>query len=97
MAGHAGGELQARAVAALDLPVLVDDERPRADEAHLAAQDVMSCGSSSSEVLRRQPADARDTRVVGDLEQAGVLIAVQMQRRLAAPPRRRPSCGTSAS
>ena len=40
VAGHAGRQVQAAAVQAVDLRVLVDDERARADEAHLAAPDV---------------------------------------------------------
>ena len=42
--GHPGLQVQPAAVPALDLPVLVLDQRPRADEAHLAAQHVEELG-----------------------------------------------------
>src|SRR3954452_18073603 len=38
--GHARCQMQAPAVPALDLGVLVDDQWPRADKAHLSTQDV---------------------------------------------------------
>src|SRR3954451_25354519 len=37
---HPGHQVKAAAVPALHLVVLVDDQRPRPDQAHLAAQDV---------------------------------------------------------
>ena len=70
MAGHARRQVQPAAVPALDLRVLLEDERPRADEAHLAAQDVEQLRQLVERGAAQEPADARDARVVGDLEQA---------------------------
>ena len=72
----------------LDLRVLVEDERARADEAHLAAQDVEQLRQLVERRAAQEAADARDPRVVGDLEQA-VGLVVGRSVLLAAP--RRPS------
>ena len=85
-AGHARREVQPAAVPALDLAVLVEHERARADEAHLAAQHVRQLRKLVERGAAQEPPDARDARVVGDLEQAVGLVA-----RRAAPP-----CGASA-
>ena len=64
-----GREVQPAAVEADHQRVLVDHQRPRADEAHLAAQDVEELGELVERGAAQERADARDARVVRDLEQ----------------------------
>ena len=49
---------------ARDLVGLVEDERPRADEAHLAAQHVPELRQLVEAALAQERADAGDARVV---------------------------------
>src|SRR3954469_19684916 len=74
VAGHARSEVQAAAVAPLDLAVLVHDEWTRADEAHLAAQDVQQLRQLVQRRAAQAPPDARDARVVAYLEQPVRLV-----------------------
>ena len=61
--GHAGREVQPAAVEAEHLRVLVGDERPRADEAHLAAQHVEELRQLVERGAAQEVADAGDARV----------------------------------
>ena len=69
-AGHARREVQAAAVAALDAGVLVEHQRARADEAHVAAEHVDELRHLVERVAAQEASDARDPRVVRDLEHA---------------------------
>ena len=91
--GHAGLELQAAAVRALDAAVLVGYQRARADEAHLAAQDVEQLGQLVERAAAQQPPGPGHARVVGDLEQPVGLVE-RHAARPCVPRRRRPWCGT---
>ena len=57
---------------AVDVPMLVEDQRPRADEAHLAPEHVDELRQLVERVAAQKPPDARHPRVVGDLEHARV-------------------------
>ena len=80
-AGHAGPERQPLSAPVLDVPVLARDQRPRPDEAHLAASTLRSCGSSSIDSLPQDATDAGHARVVGDLEHPRVAVGVDVQVR----------------
>ena len=76
-----------------DLRVLVDDQRPRPDQAHLAAQHVDELRQLVERRRAQEPPDARDARIVGDLEEPVGLVE-RARAPPCAPRRRRPSCGT---
>ena len=80
MPRHARLEMQAAAVPAFDLPILVLDERARPDQAHLAPEDVEQLGELVERAAPQQLADARDPRIVSDLEQAvgGFVLPAQL-------------------
>src|SRR5438067_245909 len=75
-ASHAGRQVQAAPAPALYEVVLVDDERARADQAHLALEDVDQLRQLVEGSLAEETPDARDARVVGDLEEARLLVEV---------------------
>jgi hypothetical protein len=56
------------AVPALDALVLLDHERTRADEAHLAFEDVQELRQLIQRTLAQEPPYPRNAGVVGDLE-----------------------------
>ena len=88
MAGHAGRQVQAaRGPGPAICASSSTHQRPRADEAHLAAPDVEELRELVERGAAQQPPDARDARVVGDLEQALGLVEVHAGRPCA--PRRR--------
>src|SRR6266496_4376114 len=66
---HAGEHEVALAMPDLELHVVAQRQRPRADERHLAAQDVQHLRQLVERIPADEPADARDPRVVLDLEQ----------------------------
>src|SRR6185503_1027506 len=76
-AGHTRRQVETAAVPAGHLLVLVDDERARTDQAHLAAQHVDELRELVERRPPQEPPDARDPRVVGDLEKAARLVAVE--------------------
>ena len=59
----------ALAVPVLEQRVVAQRQRPRADEAHLAAQDVEHVRDLVEREAPQEPPDARHARVVADLEQ----------------------------
>jgi hypothetical protein len=59
-------------------PVLLRDQGPRADEAHLAAQDVDQLRQLVDRGPAQKAADARDPRVLADLEHDAVVGLVEL-------------------
>src|SRR5581483_5834100 len=78
VAGHARRNVEPAPQPALDLAVLLGDQRPWPDDAHLAPQDVHELRQLVELKAPDHPAHPRDTRVGGDLEQAvGALVERQ--------------------
>src|SRR5947208_68637 len=73
---------QPAAVPAPDALVLLDDQRARTDEAHLAPDDVEQLGQLIQRGLAQEPAHARDARVLGDLEQPLLCLVAVAERVL---------------
>ena len=65
----------------LDVPVLVEDERARADERHLARDDVEELRQLVDPPAPQEAPDARDARVVRHLEHPRIAAAVHVQMR----------------
>src|ERR1035437_10362367 len=65
--GHAGEDIKAAEVRQVVLLDLAGQGRARADQAHVAAEDVVELGQFVERILAQYPADASDARVVGDL------------------------------
>src|SRR5205814_7364380 len=75
-AGHARHEVEAAALPAVDAAILVGHERPRPDEAHLAANHVDELGQLVQIGAAKEAAHTRDAWVLGHLEEAlGALVA----------------------
>src|SRR5919108_2096286 len=66
--GHAWLEIQPLTGPSFDVLVLVEDERPRADEAHLSDEDVQKLRQLVESKAPQELADPRDARIVDDLE-----------------------------
>src|SRR5437870_1046900 len=66
----------------LELDVVADRQRTGPDEAHLAAQDVQHLRDLVERVLAEERADARDARVVLDLEERSGGLVLVLERRL---------------
>src|SRR6478609_8310377 len=79
-AGEAGGEVEAAAAVADDVAILFDDQRTRADEAHLAAHDVDELRQLVQRPLAQRAPERRDARVLGNLEhrRAALVVLVEM-------------------
>ena len=63
-AGHPGLQVEAAAGPAVDVVVLLGDQRPRADQAHLAAEDVDQLRQLVERAAAQEPADPGDARIV---------------------------------
>src|SRR5581483_12409162 len=77
-AGATGLEAQAAACPVLDELVLVEDQRPRSDEAHLPAHDVEQLRQLVERMPAQPPPDPGDTRVVRHLEHPSVAAVLGM-------------------
>jgi hypothetical protein len=91
MAGHPGGEPEPPAMPADNASVLLTDQRPWAHEAHLAAQDIEELRRLVDIGPPQQSPEARDSRVVGDLEEAlgGLVLASELRLALLGTDARR--------
>ena len=84
-----GSTSVARAVPVLEQRVVAERQRPRADEAHLAAQDVDELRQLVEREAAQEPPDARHARVVADLEERA--------RRPRSPPRAPPAASAASA
>ena len=75
-----GQHERALAVPVLEQRVVAQRQRPRADEAHLAAQDVEHVRELVEREAAQEPPDARHARVVADLEERalGLVLALEL-------------------
>src|SRR5260221_5992778 len=64
---HAGCEVEALACPPVDLLVLVDDERSRADKAHLALEDIQQLRKLVKREPPHEPTDSRHTTAVATM------------------------------
>ena len=69
-------------VPVLEQPVVPERERSRADEAHLALDDVDDLRDLVEREAAQEPADARDPRVVADLEERALRLVHVLELRL---------------
>ena len=67
---------------ALDPQILVEHQRPRPDEAHLAPHDVPQLRQLIQRAAPQQPPDPRHTRILSDLEQPLLRLVAIPQRVL---------------
>ena len=79
--GHAGLEVEAPARPAVDVMVLLGDERARTDQAHLATEHVEQLRELVQRSAAQEASDAGDARVVLDLEHPLVAASVLVQVR----------------
>src|SRR4051812_21055047 len=72
--------MEPTAVPTFDHPILLLDQRSRAHEAHLALEHVQELRQLVERAAPQQPADVRDARIVGDLEQAlsGLILLLKL-------------------
>ena len=67
-----GLQLQTKAVVSSDMAVLFENQRARANECHVALQNVEQLGKLIERVPPQNAPNSRDTRIIGDLEHASV-------------------------
>ena len=89
-----GQDAVAPAVPGLEPLVVAQRQRPRADEAHLAAQDVPQLGQLVDREAAQDAADRRDARVVPDLEDRAVGLVELLELGLLVVGVLRTSSGT---
>ena len=93
-AGHAGEHEVALAVPGLELLVVAQRQRPRADEAHLAAEHVPELRDLVQREAPEDRADRGHARVLADLEQRAVRLVRGLELPPGGRPRRPASSGT---
>ena len=81
-AGEAGRDIQAAAVPAFAGIGFAHRKRPRADQCHVASENVPKLWQLIDAGLAKDVADARDARVVRQLERRAVLLAELAKRGL---------------
>ncbi len=61
------------------MTILLEDQRPGTDEAHLPPENVQELRQLVERVSPQEPADPCHTRVVGNLEHASVAARVEVE------------------